>query len=88
MDPEERMGSGDFQALRLLGLVRVLGTGVDLEAGGHAPTEGAAGQHADHGLANVDVNDEGVVTITGGDETQVDACAARIAELVDADLGR
>ena len=32
------------------------------------------------------LDDEGVVTITGGDEAQVDACAARIAELVD--LGR
>ena len=27
---------------------------------------------ADHGLANVDVNDEGVVTITGGDTPAAD----------------
>ena len=50
--------------------------------------ETVRGLIADHGLANVDVNDEGVVTITGGDAAQVDACAARIGELVDVDLGR
>ena len=51
--------------------------------------ETVRGLVADFDLANVDVDDEGVVTITGGDEAQVDACAARIAELVDVDdLGR
>ena len=49
--------------------------------------ETVRGLVADFGLANVIADDEGVVTITGGDETQVDACAARIAELVDV-LGR
>ena len=50
--------------------------------------ETVRGLVADFDLAKVDVDDEGVVTITGGDEAQVDACAARIAELVDVDLGR
>ena len=51
--------------------------------------ETVRGLVADFGLANVIADDEGVVTITGGDEAQVDACAARIAELVDVDdLGR
>ena len=51
--------------------------------------ETVRGLVADFGLAKVDVDDEGVVTITGGDAAQVDACAARIAELVDVDdLGR
>ena len=51
--------------------------------------ETVRGLVADYSLANVDVDDDGCVTITGGDEAQVDACAARIAELVDADdLGR
>merc|ERR1719263_751233 len=51
--------------------------------------ETVRGLVADYSLAKVDVDDEGVVTITGGDEARVDACAARIAELVDADdLGR
>jgi polyribonucleotide nucleotidyltransferase len=50
--------------------------------------ETVRGLIADHGLANVDVDDDGCVTITGSDEAQVDACAARIAELVDVDLGR
>ena len=50
--------------------------------------ETVRGLIADHGLANVDVDDDGCVTITGGDAAQVDACAARIAELVDVDLGR
>ena len=51
--------------------------------------ETVRGLIADHGLTNVDVDDDGSVTITGGDETQVDACAARIAELVvDVDSGR
>ena len=51
--------------------------------------ETVRGLVADHGLANVDVDDDGCVTITGGDEAQVDACAARIAELVDVEyLGR
>ena len=49
--------------------------------------ETVRGLVADFDLAKVDVDDEGVVTITGGDEAQVDACAARIAELVDV-LGR
>ena len=47
--------------------------------------ETVRGLIADHGLANVDVDDDGCVTITGSDVAQVDACAARIAELVDAD---
>ena len=51
--------------------------------------ETVRGLVADFDLAKVDVDDEGVVTITGGDAAQVDACAARIAELVDVeDLGR
>ena len=51
--------------------------------------ETVRGLVADFRLANVIADDEGVVTITGGDETQVDACAARIAELVvDVDSGR
>ena len=51
--------------------------------------ETVRGLVADFGLANVIADDEGVVTITGGDVAQVDACAARIAELVDVDdLGR
>ena len=50
--------------------------------------ETVRGLVADHGLANVDVADDGCVTISGGDEAQVDACAARIGELVDVDLGR
>ena len=51
--------------------------------------ETVRGLIADHGLANVDVADDGCVTISGGDVAQVDACAARIAELVDVDdLGR
>ena len=45
--------------------------------------ETVRGLVADFDLAKVDVDDEGVVTITGGDEAQVDACAARIGELVD-----
>ena len=49
--------------------------------------ETVRGLIADFDLANVDVDDDGCVTITGGDEARVDACAARIAELVD-DLGR
>ena len=47
--------------------------------------ETVRGLVADFDLAKVDVDDEGVVTITGGDEARVDACAARIAELVDVD---
>ena len=51
--------------------------------------ETVRGLIADHGLANVDVADDGCVTISGGDEARVDACAARIGELVDVDdLGR
>ena len=50
--------------------------------------ETVRGLVADFGLANIDVDDDGCVTITGGDAAQVDACAARIGELVDADLGR
>ena len=49
--------------------------------------ETVRGLVADHGLANVEVADDGCVTISGGDEAQVDACAARIAELVDV-IGR
>jgi len=50
--------------------------------------ETVRGLVADFDLANVDVDDDGCVTITGGDAAQVDACAARIGELFDVDTGR
>ena len=40
---------------------------------------------ADYCLANVDVDDEGAVMISGKDQEQMDACAAKILELTAED---
>jgi len=49
--------------------------------------ETVRGLIADYGLANIDVGDEGAVMITGTDLERMDACAAKIAELTETDLG-
>ena len=48
--------------------------------------ETVRGLIADHGLANVDVDDEGAVMISGKDQEQMDACAAKILELTAEDV--
>ena len=45
------------------------------------PTHGSMCAQADYCLANVDVDDEGAVMISGNDPEQMEACAAKIVEL-------
>merc|ERR1712094_20271 len=46
---------------------------------------GIRGLIADYCLANVDVDDEGAVMISGKDQEQMEACAAKILELTAED---
>ena len=48
-------------------------------------THGSMCAQADYCLANVDVDDEGAVMISGNDPEQMEACAAKIVELTAED---
>lgn len=51
------------------------------------PTHGSMCAQADYCLANVDVDDEGAVMISGNDPEQMEACAAKIVELTSEATG-